>query len=261
MANLLRPTSDLIVHRGVFGAGRVLAAFLLSLALVASVAIAARAYRAARTDSTVVVRGSMKREIVADRIVWRTDVSATAATLTEASTQLEKHMAAVNAYMDEKGIAAAGETRLVVEPINTEKQYVRDQNGNPTGPVMGYALTQQVRVESSEVDAIEAASKEVTKLLGQGIELSTYAPEYVYTKAADLRVELLEKAAQDGKRRAETLARNAGGTLGALQQARMGVFQILPQYSVDVEDYGANDTSSKRKDAMAVVTLTYELED
>lgn len=258
MAVPIKPAQDVsVMQHGGFGAG---AALFLATGLVLAVWFAANTYRDTRVSSTVIVRGSMKQEIVSDRIIWRADISATAPDLAGASAQLAENVAAVSKFLKDKGIVEGAETRVVVEPINTMKDYVRDVNGNYTNTLSAYILSQQVRVESNDVDKVETASKEVTKLLGQGIELSSYSPEYIYTKAADLRVALLEKAAQDGRRRAETLAKNAGGELGDLQQATMGVFQILPQYSVDVEDYGANDTSSKHKDAMAVVTLTYTLE-
>lgn len=244
-------------HHGPGGFSRVLATLLSCATLLAISWWAIDAYRATRLQHSVTVKGSAKQEgIKSDRIVWATDINVREADLISASSKLEKDVKAVREYLKAKGIADADVTALSVW---TSKEYALDANGNSTNTIAAYNLSQSVRVESTDVDKVESVSRDVTTLINQGIEISSNSPQYLYTQAASLRKELLAQAAQDGMERARILAEKSGGKLGALTDARMGVFQILPQYSLEVSDYGENDTSSKEKDAMAVVTLTYEL--
>ena len=70
---------------------------------------------------------------------------------------------------------------------------------------------------------------------------------------------MIKKATEDAKERAEIIATQSGGELGALRDARMGVFQITGQYSD--EDYswgGSFNTADKDKTASITINLTYE---
>jgi hypothetical protein len=55
------------------------------------------------------------------------------------------------------------------------------------------------------------------------------------------------------------IAENAGNKLGDLNYADMGVMQITPLYSNEIDDYGINDTSSLEKEITAVVHCQFEI--
>lgn len=70
---------------------------------------------------------------------------------------------------------------------------------------------------------------------------------------------MIAEATKDANVRAQQIAENAGGSLGNLKSADMGVFQIVGQNSS--EDYswgGSFNTSSKNKTASITVNLQYE---
>jgi hypothetical protein len=120
-------------------------------------------------------------------------------------------------------------------------------------------LTQAVQIESGEIDKIEALSREITELLNQGVPFYSKAPRYYYTQLADLKIELISKASEDARIRAEQIAKNSGTKLGELRDARMGVFQITGQ-NAD-EDYswgGTFNTSSRNKTASITVKANYK---
>ena len=57
------------------------------------------------------------------------------------------------------------------------------------------------------------------------------------------------------------IVNSAGGDLGKLKSANMGVFQITGQGSTEEDSYGGNfDIYSKNKSARITVRLEYELE-
>jgi hypothetical protein len=122
-------------------------------------------------------------------------------------------------------------------------------------------LSQQVQIKSDQVDQVEAVSRQVSELINSGIEFYSQAPEYYYTKLAELKLEMISEATKDANERAVRIAKQAGSAVGKLKSADMGVFQITAQNSS--EDYswgGSFNTSSKDKSASITVKLSYETE-
>jgi hypothetical protein len=145
--------------------------------------------------------------------------------------------------------------------VRSEVLFGRDAKGMPTHEVEGYALSQQIRVHSEDIDLVMRVSKESAQLIRRGIELSSWPPEYFYTGLHELKISMLGEATADARRRAEELASRSGSRIGPLRWARQGVFQITPAHSTEVTDYGRNDTTSREKSIKAVVTVRYALED
>ncbi len=54
---------------------------------------------------------------------------------------------------------------------------------------------------------------------------------------------MLGEAATEAKARAEKLAQATGSNVGALRSAQQGVFQITPENSTSISDYGEYDAS------------------
>lgn len=80
------------------------------------------------------------------------------------------------------------------------------------------------------------------------MQLNSTPPRCYYTKIADLKIEMISKATEDARLRAERIAENSGESIGDLTSATMGVFQITGQNSG--EDYswsGAYNTQDKEK--------------
>ena len=125
---------------------------------------------------------------------------------------------------------------------------------------VGYGLYQSIQIESKEVDKIERISREITELLNQGVQFYSEYPRYYYTKLADLKIEMISKATEDARLRAEKISEFSGGKLGELESAKMGVFQITGQNSK--EDYswgGTFNTSSRDKTASITMKLVYKV--
>lgn len=105
---------------------------------------------------------------------------------------------------------------------------------------------------------VEKISREVTELLQKGIEFNSNKPSYYYSRLNELKIDLLAKAAEDAKLRAETIAKSSAVNLGSLKKANMGVFQITGKN--DNEDYsygGSFNTTSKEKTASITLKVEY----
>ena len=196
-----------------------------------------------------------------DLIVWRASFSRNAMDLKQAYADLNADVVEVKKFLSSQGIQ---ENEIVFDAADISKNYDNqyDENGNFKERVFrGYELRQSFEIQSKSVDLVEKTSREVSKLIDAGIELNSYSPQYYYTKLAELKIKMIEQATKDAKNRAETIAKNGGGSLGDLVKANMGVFQITAENSSDEYSWGGSfNTSSKRKTASITMRLNYEID-
>ncbi|WP_417885620.1 SIMPL domain-containing protein [Zunongwangia sp.] len=238
-----------------------LSAIIFSIAIVIASWFLGDAYVSrANPDGTISVTGAGSENFTSDLIVWEGSFSRMSSNLETAYFQLNKDKETVKKYLIQKGIK---EDNIIFNSVNTNEQREQQyQNGNYIGSVFkGYELTQNVKIESNDVELIEGVSREITELLNKGVQFNSTPPRYYYTKLSDLKIEMISKATEDARLRAERIAKNSGGKLGDLKSANMGVFQITGQNSG--EDYswsGAYNTGDKKKTASITMRLEYEIE-
>lgn len=239
-----------------------LTAVIFGLAIIIAAALLGNAFmNRNKTERTISVTGLGKADFTSDLIVWTARFSKVNTNLQQAYTDLERDKNIVTQYLKDKGIP---ETNIVFSAVNTsensEAKY--GPNGNYIGTEFsGYTLSQSVELNSNAVEKIEQTSREITELLNRGVQLYSEAPRYYYTKIEDLKVEMISRATENARLRAEKIAENSGASLGNLKNARMGIFQITGQNSG--EDYswgGAYNTSAKEKTTSITMKLTYEVD-
>lgn len=230
-------------------------AVIISIALIVCSAIMAGAVNNfSGSKNTITVTGAAKKAIKSDLIVWSGSYTEQSPQLSEAYAKLNQDMQKVKAYMIGKGVP---ENEMVISSINSMPVHRISPNGVPTNEIEGYTLTQSIEISSNQVDKITEISRTSTELINQGVQFQSQPPQYFYTKLNDLKVDMLAEASKDAKKRAEQLAENSGGKIGALRSAKMGVFQITRLNSTEVSDYGINDTSSLDKEITAVVNVDF----
>lgn len=205
----------------------------------------------------ITVTGSAEKRIKSDYIVWRCGFSRRDATLPLAYKVLKDDLGKVKTYLINKG---ANPKEMIISQVSTETIYKKNEKGNATNEIQWYRLSQNIEIRSNEVDKIDQISREATELINQGIELESSAPEYFYTKLDELKIEMLAKATENAKQRAENMVRSTGNKIGFMRSAKMGVFQITPISSTEVSDWGVNDTSSLEKKVTAVVTVSFAID-
>lgn len=208
------------------------------------------------TREQISVTGSATREIRSDYIVWKGEFTRREADLKTAYKGLQDDLDKVRAYLKSRGV---NEKEIIISQVATETVYRKNEKGNDTNDIEAYRLTQNVEIRSNDVDKVADVSRESTELIDQGIQFTSPAPEYFYTKLDELKIEMLAKATENAKERAESMAKATGNKIGFMRSAKMGVFQITPITSTDVSDWGMNDTSSLDKKVMAVVTVSFAI--
>jgi|688.fasta_scaffold263531_2 hypothetical protein len=125
----------------------------------------------------------------------------------------------------------------------------------------GFKATQVVSVSSTNAAVIEKVSREITNLLEQGVNVTSFDPSYYYTHLGELKLEMLSEAAKDARARAENILSSAGNTrVGKLVYADMGIININAANSTETSTEGNNDTSSRDKDIITIVHAEFEVE-
>ncbi len=208
------------------------------------------------TNEVITVTGSVQEKIKSDYIIWRGCITRREVDLKLAYTNLQADLGKLKIYLGKKGIKKED---LIILQTNTEIVYKKNEKGNDTNDIQGYKLMQLVEVRSNDVDKIAQLARESTEIIDAGIQFESAQPEYYYTKLDALKIEMLGKATANAKKRAESMAKASGSRVGLMRAARMGVFQITPENSTEVSDYGENDTTSLMKKVTAVVAASFEL--
>ena len=237
----------------------VVIAIIASIGLfLAAIAIGVAFYQTKKPQKTVSIVGLAEKDFTSDLIVWEFNYSAKDPDMKQAYTKLKEQNEIVKAYLKKANIS---DKEIDFKKITTTPTYNNyyDDNGHWRETFTGYAAKQVVRIESRDIEKIEALTRDIAELYDQNIMINNNNPEYYYTKLSDLKIQMLAEASQDAKNRAETITKNAGAKLGDLKSANMGVFQITKPNSSE-ESYtwgGAFNTSSKEKRASINMRLTY----
>jgi uncharacterized protein len=231
----------------------------IALATIVSSVILSRGFLKVMkfTKEVVSVTGSAQKLIRSDYASWQVAFSRQLPDLASAYQVVNGDLAKVKSYLLSKGVR---ESETVVSQVFTHTLFKKTAEGYDSNEIEGYRLSQNITVNSADVDKVTALSRECTELIREGVGLNSSPPQYFYTKLDDLKVEMLGLATGNARQRAEQMAAAAGNRIGAIRAAKMGVFQITPPTSTDVSDYGYNDTSSLEKKVMAVVSATFAIE-
>lgn len=235
---------------------------VIGLAIIITAYIFSNAYKNRnRITNSISVTGLGEKDFVSDLIVWSGSFLKKDINLKDAYAALNKDQGSIKNYLVSKGISAKS---IIFSAVDINKQFAEnfDNNGRLVSSTFtGYQLTQNVQIESNEVDKVEGISRQITELINSGIEFYSTPPQYYYTKLTKLKIEMIAQATKDANTRAEKIASNAGGKIGNLKNASMGVFQIVAQNSSEEYSWGGSfNTTSKRKNASITVKLDYEVE-
>ncbi|MEN6384862.1 MAG: SIMPL domain-containing protein [Phycisphaerales bacterium] len=242
--------------------GNKTASFLLGATLALGFALSAYMVSTAmirmRQDNTIKVKGYSEKQIKADTGSWTGEMAIHSAQLSAAYRDMDANRVKVRELIDKIGFNK--ETKIDFQPVSFSTQYKLNEKGNSTNEIYEYVLNQTVKIESNQIELIEAVSKNASDLIREGIEFRSYQPVYTYSGIEKIKIELLAEATKNAYERARTLAENSGGKAGKLCSASQGVFQITPLNSTDVSDMGEYNTSTIDKKVKAVVTLEFNVE-
>ncbi len=229
-----------------------LAGIFLSAGLVSSVFLASRSYLF--NSQSIAVTGSARRNVMSDLVIWHAAFSVEAQSLNDTHQRLKADVDKVKAFLDSKGI-----TNYSVSSIGIQQLKAKGTSNPDAQQTAGYRLSRSIEIKSGDFDRIKQLDEASGELVGQGVEFTSTPPQFLYTKSAEAKIEMLAEATKDARIRADKIALQGGRRIDCLRSAKMGVFQITPLYETDTSWGGMNDMTSMEKTITAVVSATFSL--
>lgn len=210
------------------------------------------------SNNNIQVTGSAYEIVKSDSANWTLTITAKEPTRLQAYKTVQKQIPEVKKYLISKGIQ---ENQIELLLSNSYETYKTNQNtGYGTNIVDKYVYQQPIKISTTDVEKVKELSTEYQVLFEKGINVASSGdPQYHYSKLADLKVSLLEKATKDAKNRAKSMLKSNHNRVGKIRSAKMGVFQITPVDSNDVSDSGYNDLSSIEKKVTAVANVSFAI--
>lgn len=233
-----------------------LAGLFLAAGLVGAAMVLTRAWLRIAESGVVNVTGSARKNVRSDLVIWRGSFSVEAESLVQAHRRLKADADKVVAFLQRAGASNALLSAIGIQELRARARGEDETAGQRT---VGYRLTQNVEVKTGDHPLAEKLTGDSAGLVEQGVAFVTHDAQFIYTKAGDAKVEMLAEATRDARARAEQIAAQGGRAVHALRSARMGVFQITPEFSTQTTWEGVNDTTARDKTITAVVTASFSL--
>ena len=231
-----------------------LAGLFLAAGLVLSAMLGTSAWMKIKNSQFITVKGSVQKNIESDLAIWSGGFQVEAETLLDAQHKIQAQRALVAKFLGDAGVTNFNFTPIYIEELKATQ---KAPDGFVSQRTRGFRLSQSVAVESSDVDRLDRLDS--TPLVEQGVIFTVGAPQFIYTKSGEAKIEMLADATRDARARAEQIATQGGRTIARLQSADQGIFQITPVHSVATSWQGESDTGSRQKTITAVVTATFLL--
>ncbi len=237
-------------------------AAIFAIAIIISSMFLANAYKTrGDRNGNISVTGLGEIDFESDQAIWTGRFEASSVNLIDAFAKIKEQRTKVENYLLGKGVK---QEEIQFEQVSTyerDKSVYNDQ-GKYVGSVFSkFELSQRVVVDSEDLDLVASVSREISELLKEGVQITSDNPDYYYSKLDELKLNLIEKASENGRIRAEQIAKNSKSNIARLKDARLGVFQILGKNSGESYSWGGTfNTSSRMKTASITVKMDFVVE-
>ena len=205
-------------------------------------------------NQTIRVTGSASQKVVSDSASWTINFRTRKFLLKDGYAKINADAKKIKEFLVSYGIE---EKDIQFSSINSYENYKRTPNGFSTNDVESYVVSQRVTVKSNDINKFSQMATKIDELINKDITLNAESVQYFVSNLDDIKVKMVGEASKNAKARAESMVSGTNGKIGVMTGARMGVFQIVPVDSTEVNDYGINDTSSIEKKVVATVTATF----
>ena len=206
-------------------------------------------------NQTIRVTGSASQKVTSDSASWTIRFSTQNPSLKGAYSKLEADSNKIKEFFKSQGIE---DNMIEFSMVDNYPQYKKFPGSyNTTNEIDYYIANQSVTVKSKDINKLTEISKKVNLLVNDDIALNSDAVRYFVSNLDDIKVKAAAQAAKNAKERAQSLVQGTNGKIGVMTSAKLGVFQIVPVDSTEVNDYGINDTSTIEKKVVATVSATF----
>lgn len=211
-------------------------------------------------NPSINVTGMAEKQITSDLIVWNLTLKAKKDMRATAYAEYKRVAQVLRQYLKKQGIPDSCLSASSVDINHDTRDVYNPKTQRYDTYDDGYSVSQVFTVRSGNVAQVEGVYQNISELYNEGLDFSSNAPLYYYTKLNDLKMEMLNKASANAYDRAQTIASGSHAGIGAMQSSSMGVFQIVGLNSEEEYSWGGTfNTSSKEKVASITVRTTYEV--
>lgn len=230
----------------------------LSIGLIgAGLVLSHGAQQVAAAREKITVKGTAEKSIQADKAQWSTYVSIRADNIAGGIPALQSAVNQVITSLTTGDLIK--KTDLQLADWTADPIYQRLDNGYD-GAIVGYTLNRKIGVLLNDVNVPSQLNQRVEQLIQQGINVSNGDTQYLVSNLEQIKLSLIGEATQNAHDRAVEFAKSGGISVGAMQSASQGVFQIRAPLSTDESEYGGEyNTSTIDKIARVVVTVDYAI--
>lgn len=201
-------------------------------------------------DRTVSVRGLSERVVKSDLAVLPLKFAAAGDDLQAVQADIDGDAAAVRRFLVAQGYKPA---EVDLGRLEVTDQFAREyQQQNVAAR---YRVAQTLIVRTTNVDRVQATTRQLDQLIRQGVVLQDYTgPSYLFTRLNDVRPAMIAEATASARTGAQQFARDSGAQLGGIRSATQGSFEILGR-----DDIGYEASSQMFKKVRVVTTVSYGL--
>lgn len=212
-------------------------------------------FKTYKTNNSVVVKGLAEMDVKADLAIWKIKFTVAGNDMLASQKKIEKQLDDVKKFLLSSGFT---EDNITVPSLSVVDK-LAERYGSDSVPPYRYILTQKVNVKSIDVNLVEKASSDISKLVSNGIlfDGNEYSSpvSYLFTKLNEVKPKMLEEATKNAKESAEQFAKASGSAVGKIRKASQGVFSIMPQ-----DDMNESERNFISKKVRVVSTIEYWLE-
>jgi hypothetical protein len=204
----------------------------------------------------IMVKGYAESEVMADQGSLTVRISEKGKDNGEAYDKAGQSLERVRALVEE---ALGADLEMVELSSSLSETKKLNEKGNRTNEIEYITATRSLRVNSPRVEDLDLLSRSLYDLNGEGIRLTLSGPDFFVSHLDEVKIDLMKRATENGRERAEIMAKSSGEKLGSLVSARQGVIQITKPNSTRTSSYGIYDTETIEKVVKLVVTLEFKI--
>jgi len=199
----------------------------------------------ANKDRKVTVKGLAEREVPADKVTWSISTTEMGNDLPALYQRISQQAEKIKAFLVQNGL---DENEITINPPSVNDLEANTWSENRKS--YRYTAHTTVTVYTKKVEQVNKAIYRQGDLLEQGVAIESGYPDYELASFQDLKPEMMAEAIKAAEKTANQFAEASGASLGGIQTAGQGVFEI--------EDRDQNTPYIKK--IRVVTTIIYALD-
>lgn len=207
--------------------------------------------RAKAAERSVTVRGVAERDVTADLATWNISFAEEGTALAPVDSAVEKRSAAVRDFFRRAGFKP-GDVSDTGVSVHSDFDKERKEDR--------VTVSRSIQLRTRDVMRVHSAFAQQAELIGAGVPLGGSDVNYVFTRLAPIKPQMIAEANQNARASAEQFARDSGAAVGRIKSASQGYFAVGPRDGDgDGEGESGGGHGSPYQKVRVVTTIDYDL--